>query len=56
MSGWKLILKKKAPLRFQSRDELILRMIQSLARKGKMRDVVEAVREEGMVGELATIK
>jgi len=36
----------------QSRDELILKMIQSLARKGKMKDVVAAVMEEGMVGEL----
>lgn len=40
----------------QSRDELILRMIQSLTRKGKMKDVVAAVKEEGLVEDLARMK
>jgi len=37
----------------QSRDEFILKMLQSLARKGKMKDLVEAVKGDGLGEELA---
>ena len=40
----------------QVRDQFILRMIQNLARKGKMKDVIEAVNEDGLVKELAVLK
>ena len=43
---------KKQLAQSESRDELILRMIKSLARKGKMRDVVDAVVDEGLAEEL----
>jgi len=36
----------------QYRDEIILKLIKGLLRKGKRKDVVEAVREEGLVEEL----
>jgi len=40
----------------QIRDEFILKMIKSLTEKGKINNVVDVVKENGLVGELATLK
>lgn len=40
----------------QSRDEIILKLISGLMRKGKKKDIVDVVREEGIAAELAELK
>lgn len=37
----------------QSRDQIILKLLDGLSRNGKLKEVVEIVREEGLAGELA---
>jgi integrase len=39
----------------ESRDKLILKIIQGLAKKGKMKDLIEAVKEEGLTEELTQL-
>ena len=47
---------KEQLIQSQSRDDIVLKLIKGLLRKGKRKDIVEAVREEGLVGELVGLE